>query len=193
MSEICVFDNYDSFTYNLVHYLEASFDCAIPVVKNDDADWSALNAARLIVLSPGPGLPETSNRLMECLETYSTQKAILGVCLGHQALGLHTGAKLKRLHKVWHGKKSKLLRSTNHLMFPKSEMPEVGRYHSWVVDTNTLDSDWKITATCPDKEIMAMWHAHYPWCGVQFHPESVLTDEGYFYLSLWTSLLLKSD
>jgi len=193
MSEICIFDNYDSFTYNLVHYLEARFGCSIPVIKNDALDWTALEAAKLIILSPGPGLPQTSNRLMECLAAFSGEKAILGVCLGHQALGLHSGAELKRLQRVWHGKKTTLVISGPHFMFPHEKAPEVGRYHSWVVRNDTIGNDWDVTAYCPEGEIMAMWHKTKPWCGVQFHPESVLTQDGYFYLSLWCSYLLNSN
>jgi anthranilate synthase component 2 len=180
LPKVVIFDNYDSFTWNLHHDVEALLGMDVPVIKNDEKDWNVLSASDLIILSPGPGLPETSGRLMECIATFGREKALLGVCLGHQALALHTGGTLFNLPNVWHGKTSVVedaLPEFTHVLQPFCPMT-VGRYHSWAVEPTTLPEDWKVLQKTTEQVIMAMEHQVFPWMGVQYHPESILTERG---------------
>lgn len=179
-ARIVIFDNYDSFTWNLHHYIRSWMQTEVPVILNDAPDWTFAESADLIVLSPGPGLPATSNRLMECIHHFAPQKALLGICLGHQALAEYTGAQLKNLRRVYHGVASPLtdaMPEKKHVFTPFFPM-QAGRYHSWAVDENSLDGDWQILQRSHDGEIMAMEHLKFPWLGMQYHPESVMTDQG---------------
>jgi anthranilate synthase component 2 len=180
LPKVGIFDNYDSFTWNVHHYLEAFLEAEVPVIKNDDKDWTKLENCDIIILSPGPGLPQNSGRLMECLATFGPNKALLGICLGHQALALYTGGTLFNLSRVWHGKTSHIQDETPlspHVLTSFCPM-EVGRYHSWAVSTEKLSADWKLLQKTSDGILMAMEHQMFPWMGIQYHPESVLTIQG---------------
>ncbi len=176
--KIIVIDNYDSFTYNLVHYIEGSTGFRPTVVTNDLEDFSIIDDYDVVVLSPGPGLPQEAGRLMELIERFVRHKPFLGICLGHQALALHFGGELKNLERLYHGDADNLevLDETVYqgLTFPI----EVGRYHSWVVDGSTLPPELNCTAKSSDGQIMSYTHQTLPVIGLQFHPESVLTPQG---------------
>ncbi len=180
MNRILVVDNYDSFTFNLVHILEAVSGVTPEVARVDEIEIDRLGDFDKLILSPGPGLPQESEALMELVShAIELQKPILGVCLGHQAMGVATGAKLKNLDEVHHGVGHDLEISNNSLLF--IGLPEkivVGRYHSWVIDSESLDASWKVTSTDEQGEVMSMEHETLPFFGIQFHPESVLTPLG---------------
>ncbi|MGB6036757.1 MAG: aminodeoxychorismate/anthranilate synthase component II [Cryomorphaceae bacterium] len=180
MNRILVVDNYDSFTFNLVHMLEAIADEYVDVFRNDDVTTSQLANYEFIVFSPGPGLPEESENLLILIaEAIRLKKKVLGVCLGHQALAKATGGQLKNLSEVHHGVSHSLLVEIKEPLF--SDLPtefKVGRYHSWVVDGDTLPDQWYITCRDEAGEIMGMNHRELPVFGIQFHPESVLSPQG---------------
>ncbi len=177
-------DNYDSFTYNLVHYLE-SLGAEVTVKRNDEFDVSELEHFDKILLSPGPGLPKDAGKLPQVIETYFSTKPILGVCLGHQALAEFFGAKLMNLTEVHHGVSSRIEVDSSHYLFSGlSDFQEVGRYHSWAI------RDWpntmrEIGYTSDDFTNMAFAHNQYNCVGIQFHPESVLTPNGLQMLQNW--------
>lgn len=180
MNRILVVDNYDSFTFNLVHMLEAIADEDVDVFRNDELKLSQLAAYEFIVFSPGPGLPEESENLLDLIsESISLKKKVLGVCLGHQALVQATGGQLKNLSEVHHGVSHSLVVEIKDPLF--SDLPtrfKVGRYHSWVVDADTLPNQWRVTCRDEAGEIMGMNHREIPVFGIQFHPESVLSPQG---------------
>ncbi|MGB1041212.1 MAG: anthranilate synthase component II [Flavobacteriales bacterium] len=184
--KIFIVDNYDSFTYNLVHYVE-SFDAQVTVKRNDKFELSELENYDKIVFSPGPGLPKDAGLLMKVIEEYHKTKPIFGVCLGHQALAEFFGAQLINLKEVHHGVSSKIEIDTSHFLFKDlSPIQEVGRYHSWAI------SDWpnslkEIGYTTDDYTNMAFAHKQYNCIGVQFHPESVLTPQGLKMIENWLS------
>tara|TARA_B100001564_G_scaffold249711_1_gene212045 strand:- start:395 stop:979 length:585 start_codon:yes stop_codon:yes gene_type:complete len=185
MKHILVIDNYDSFTYNLVHYLE-DLDCKVTVARNDEIELEAVAAFDKILLSPGPGIPDEAGLLKSIIKTYAKTKSILGVCLGMQAIGEVFGAKLKNLSTVYHGIQTKVkVNSKKELLF-KNLGPEiqVGRYHSWVVE-NDLPDCFEITSLDENGQIMAIRHNELDVKGVQFHPESVLTPDGKTMLKNW--------
>jgi anthranilate synthase component 2 len=181
MNRILVVDNYDSFTFNLVHMLEAIADEDVDVFRNDLPNLiDRLEHYEYIIFSPGPGLPEESKNLTDLISrSIFLKKKVLGVCLGHQALAIATGGNLKNLDKVHHGVSHRLRVEVAHPLF--SDLPEsfkVGRYHSWVVDEEGLSEKWIVTCRDEDGEIMGMNHENLPVFGIQFHPESVLSPEG---------------
>ena len=183
MQRITVIDNYDSFVFNLVRYLEES-DCEVIVQRNDAIDHSAIEASDALLLSPGPGIPAESGELMEVIEKYASTKKILGVCLGHQALAEHFGGALAQSKRAVHGKKSSINIDASSPIFNSLQPSiEVGRYHSWQV--NQLPEDMQTIATLDSGEIMAIQHSQLPIYGVQFHPESILTPEGRTIISNW--------
>jgi anthranilate synthase component 2 len=185
MKHVLVIDNYDSFTYNLVHYLE-DLDCKVTVARNDQIELEAVAAYDKIVLSPGPGIPDEAGLLKSIIKTYAKTKSILGVCLGMQAIGVVFGAKLKNLSNVYHGVQTKVkVNSKKELLF-KDLGPEiqVGRYHSWVVE-NDLPDCFDITSVDENGQIMAIRHKELDVKGVQFHPESILTPDGKKILKNW--------
>lgn len=188
---LVMIDNYDSFTYNLVHYLEMYWEGQLEVMKNDQIDWEILDSCEGIILSPGPGLPKESGFLMNVIHQYLYQKPILAVCLGHQALAEATGAKLKNLASVYHGVATPInVKPSKHPLF--KDLPysiSAGRYHSWVIDKSTLSEMWEIAATDENNEIMAIQHKTHPVCAVQFHPESVLTPDGKKMIENWIKSL----
>lgn len=181
---VFVVDNYDSFTYNLVHYLE-SFNAEVTVKRNDEFELKELQNYDKIILSPGPGLPKNAGLMPKVIETYFATKPILGVCLGHQALAEFFGAKLINLPEVYHGVSSKIEIDNSHFLFNGLEpIQEVGRYHSWAIQ------DWPNTFrelgyTTNDFTNMAFAHKQYNCVGVQFHPESVLTPNGLKMIGNW--------
>ncbi len=179
MEKVLVLDNYDSFTYNLVHYIEA-LDYEVDVFRNDKISIEAIDAYNIIILSPGPGLPKDAGILLDVLKTYAPTKKILGVCLGMQAIAEVFGGKLENLSHVFHGVASqlKVIDTTDKLFENLPQQFEIGRYHSWVVSQNNFPTDLIITAVEENKQIMALRHTTYNLYGVQFHPESILTQHG---------------
>jgi len=180
MSRILVVDNYDSFTFNLVHSLEAIADEDVDVRRNDEISADYLKNYEYIVFSPGPGLPEEATNLLDLIAaSLLLEKKVLGVCLGHQALTTATGGKLKNLDEVHHGVSHNLKVEIPVPLF--IELPahfKVGRYHSWVVDESHLSDDWLVTCRDEQDEVMGINHKILPVFGIQFHPESVLSPHG---------------
>jgi anthranilate synthase component 2 len=189
--DIAIIDNYDSFTYNLVHLIEKIVDQNVFVFLNDSFEIEQLQKFDKIILSPGPGLPHNAGKTMQVIEIYKPTKSILGVCLGHQAIGLSFGATLKNLSTVYHGIETNINLNKAELnneksLFANIQMPMlVGRYHSWVVDHNDFPNDLIITATDDDKNIMAIKHKTLDVQGVQFHPESIMTKDGEALMRNW--------
>ena len=185
MKKILVIDNYDSFTYNLVHYLE-DLDCEVTVYRNDEFDIDEIAVFVKILLSPGPGVPDEANLLKPIIEKYAATKSIFGVCLGQQAIGEVFGGKLLNTQEVFHGVESTIEVIKDEVLFhnlPKKL--EVGRYHSWVVSNEDFPEDLEITAVGPKGEVMALRHKTYDVRGVQFHPESILTPLGDEMIKNW--------
>ena len=185
MKKILVIDNYDSFTYNLVHYLE-DLNCEVTVYRNDEFEIDEIASFDKILLSPGPGIPDEAGLLKAVIEKYSPTKSILGVCLGQQAIGEVFGGTLSNLDKVYHGVATnvKTVVSDEILFESLGNEFEVGRYHSWVVDAN-LPNDLEATSIDENGQIMSLRHKNYDVRGVQFHPESVLTPNGKRILENW--------
>ncbi len=176
---LLVIDNYDSFTYNLVQYLRELSPTSIAVFRNDQIALEAIEEYDAIVLSPGPGLPEQAGLLLDIIRTYSGRKPILGICLGHQAIGQVFGATLHNLTKVYHGVATPITLKTTTGIFEGQPSPlTVGRYHSWVIDNKGFPSCLEILAEDKQGQIMALKHHDHPTFGLQFHPESVLTPAG---------------
>ena len=187
MARILVFDNYDSFTYNLVQYAQSIGNHKVEVFLNDEIGLDEIEAYDGIILSPGPGLPAESGILMQLLERYKNSKRIFGVCLGQQAIAQSFGGTLRNLDAVYHGVATRImLGNPRHLIF--NGLPDVidgGRYHSWVVENETLPECLRIEAVDDNKQIMALSHKELDICSVQFHPESVLTPFGINIVSNW--------
>lgn len=184
---VLLLDNYDSFTWNLFHYLEMITEGEIDVRQNDEISIAEAGRYDRIILSPGPGLPDEAGITKEIISKYYFTKPILGVCLGHQAIGEVFGAKLKNLEKVKHGISSRLVvtdRSEKIFSGIDKEIT-IGHYHSWVVSKENFPAVLKITAEDENGNVMAIRHNNYNVCGVQFHPESVLTPLGLTLLKNW--------
>jgi anthranilate synthase component 2 len=183
--KILVIDNYDSFTYNLVHYLE-DLDCEVTVYRNDEFDIDEIAHFDKIVLSPGPGIPDEAGLLKDVIRKYGATKSILGVCLGQQAIGEVYGGTLSNLDKVYHGVATVITTVVDNeqLFAGLGKEFEVGRYHSWVVNSDLPEV---LEATSFDKngQVMSLRHKKYDVRGVQFHPESVLTPNGKKMLENW--------
>ena len=188
LKKIVVIDNYDSFTYNLVHYLE-DLDCEVTVFRNDEFDINELQQFDKILLSPGPGIPDEAGLLKEVIQTYAPTKSILGVCLGQQAIGEVFGGNLINLEKVYHGVATtiNITNPDNDLFRELPNQFEVGRYHSWVVSHENFPNELIITSVDENGQIMSLKHNKYDVRGVQFHPESVLTPNGKKILENWVS------
>lgn len=181
--KVLMLDNYDSFTYNVVHYLEA-LGAEVDVYRNDKISLEEVGEYDKIVLSPGPGIPEEAGILMDLIKTYAPTKSILGICLGHQAIGQVFGAELYNIGQVVHGKIRKTIIVKDDLMFeglPKEF--QSGRYHSWAV--KNLPDCLELTATDEQGIVQAFRHKEYDVRGVQFHPESVMTEYGMEMLGNW--------
>jgi anthranilate synthase component 2 len=186
MKKIVIIDNYDSFTFNLVHYLE-ELDCEVTVLRNDEFELEELKSFDDIILSPGPGIPSESGLLNEVIVTYASSKKILGICLGQQAIGEVFGGSLLNLNKVYHGIATTISVVVDDEILFKNlpQQLEVGRYHSWVINPTDFPEDLEVTASAENGEIMAIRHKVYNVKGVQFHPESILTPHGKTILSNW--------
>lgn len=203
--KILVFDNYDSFTYNLVHLVQKIIHEKVDVYRNDQVPLEKVNEYDKVILSPGPGLPEEAGLLLPLIKEYAASKSILGVCLGHQAIGEAFGGKLINLSTVYHGvatpikiansgcsaevdelnPQKTIHHSRKDLFENLPEDLEVGRYHSWIVSDENFPAELEVTARDENNYIMALQHKRYDVQGVQFHPESVLTPLGEQILRNW--------
>lgn len=184
--KLLVFDNYDSFTYNLVHLVkQVDKDIHVDVFRNDEIPLGKVKDYDKIILSPGPGIPSEAGDLLPLIKEYAATKSILGVCLGHQAIGEAFGGKLVNLSTVYHGVALNCKLQSSPLFKDLPEEIPVGRYHSWVVSDEGFPEDLEITALDDNGYIMALQHKTYDIQGVQFHPESVLTPDGETILRNW--------
>ncbi len=185
MKKIIVIDNYDSFTYNLVHYLE-DLNCEVTVKRNDQLSLDEITGYDKILLSPGPGIPDEAGLLKEIIKTYAATKSILGVCLGQQAIGEVFGGSLINLDTVYHGVATDVTISVDDETLFKglNKKIKVGRYHSWVVNPN-LPESLEATSFDENGQVMSLRHKEYDVKGVQYHPESVLTPDGKKILENW--------
>jgi anthranilate synthase component II len=186
MKPILLLDNYDSFTYNLLHYIEA-LGAPVVVYRNDEITIEDVAAFDHIILSPGPGLPDEAGIIKEVIARYASEKPILGICLGMQAIGEVFGAKLQNLNTVHHGVAT-VIEVTDPSDVLYQNLPQkltVGRYHSWIIDLATLPETLVVTAQTPEGQPMSLRHTSLPVCGVQYHPESILTPFGKTILQHW--------
>ncbi|MFY9309474.1 MAG: aminodeoxychorismate/anthranilate synthase component II [Bacteroidia bacterium] len=188
--KILVFDNYDSFTYNLVHYLEkVNENASIEIHRNDKINLREIEPFDKILLSPGPGLPKDAGILKDVIKTYAPSKSILGICLGQQAIAEVYGGTLRNLQEVFHGVATPVNVVKSDVLF--KGLPEtfnVGRYHSWVVNNADLPVELEVTCTDGVGNIMGLRHKTYDVRGVQFHPESVLTEFGLEMIGNWVNM-----
>jgi anthranilate synthase component II len=185
--KIVVIDNYDSFTYNLVHAIKKISGLPVDVFRNDELKLSDLEKYDKIVLSPGPGIPEEAGLLLDIILEYAPNKSMLGVCLGHQAIGEAFGGSLRNMNKVLHGIATPVTK-TKHAGPFFDGLPEtfmVGRYHSWIVNSEDLPTCFEVTSYDNKGMIMSIQHKMYDVQGVQFHPESVLTPLGEKMIENW--------
>lgn len=193
MKRLLVLDNYDSFTYNLVHLVENILGEKVDVYRNDEISLEDVGNYERILLSPGPGIPVEAGILLPVIKKYASTKSIFGVCLGHQAIGEAFGGKLTNLSKVYHGvatpiqlnDENKISSFDNDWFKGLDKQIEVGRYHSWVVDQSGFPSDLQVTSSEDSGMIMSLRHKEYDVQGVQFHPESVLTPLGEKMIRNW--------
>ncbi|HEV7331009.1 MAG TPA: aminodeoxychorismate/anthranilate synthase component II [Flavisolibacter sp.] len=186
--KLLVFDNYDSFTYNLVHLVkQVDKDIEVDVFRNDEIPLEKVAGYDKIILSPGPGIPSEAGQLLPLIDAYASQKSILGVCLGHQAIGEAFGGTLVNLATVYHGVALNCQLQSSPLFEGLPGQIPVGRYHSWVVSKEGFPDSLQITAEDDNGYIMALQHKTYDVQGVQFHPESVLTPDGETILRNWLS------
>ena len=183
--KILLVDNYDSFTYNLAHIIEQY--CDLDVIRNDKISINDIDKYDKIIISPGPGLPSDSPILNQIITKFYKSKSILGICLGHQAIAESFGSKLINLDEVYHGVaiETKITDSNSIIYNNIPNNFKSGRYHSWVVLDETLSNELKITATDKNDNIMSLQHKEYDVCGIQYHPESILTPEGEAILRNW--------
>jgi len=185
--KILIIDNYDSFTYNLFHLVKSVSKELIDIFKNDQIELDEIKKYDKIILSPGPDLPSKSGKLLDIIKNYHSEKSILGVCLGHQAIAESFGSQLINTEKVYHGVDSiiQIIDSNERIFNHLPNRIKVGRYHSWVVDPIHLSPDLKITAIAENQTIMAISHQKYDVKGLQFHPESYMTEFGAEMMSNW--------
>ncbi len=196
MSRILIFDNYDSFTYNLVHLVAEIMGSAPEVFRNDEITLDKVADFDRIILSPGPGIPSEAGLLLPLIERYASEKPILGVCLGHQAIGQTFGGMLSNLDKVYHGVSTpvRVVADVNTQQGSRdwfAGLPvevNVGRYHSWVVENDGFPEALEVTARDADGRIMALRHRTFDVQGVQFHPESILTPDGARMMRNWLGI-----
>jgi anthranilate synthase component II len=192
--KILIFDNYDSFTYNLVHVVEKLIHGKVDVYRNDKIPLEKIKEYDKIILSPGPGLPSESGLLLPLIREYASTKSMLGVCLGQQAIGEVFGGKLVNLSTVYHGVATKIIVNEkrtiadNDVFGSLANELEVGRYHSWIVDKENFPDVLEITAEDENGFIMALRHKTFDVQGVQFHPESVLTPMGEKIMQNWLKI-----
>ena len=178
--KVLVLDNYDSFTYNLVQYIQEILGQKIDVYRNDEISLEAVDAYDVIILSPGPGLPSEAGIMPQLIKRYAPTKRILGVCLGHQAIGEAFGGQLENLTHVYHGIETAVdIIIEDDLIFQGVDPQfQAGRYHSWVVSREDFPDELEVTAVAENEVIMAMRHREYAVWGLQFHPESIMTAQG---------------
>lgn len=183
--KIVIIDNYDSFTYNLSHLVK-ELGAEVTVYRNDQFEMNQLEDFDKIILSPGPGIPCEAGFLLDVIKNYAGRKPILGVCLGHQAIGEYFGGKLCNLSHVFHGLATPAIKTKEDYLFEGLEdRIEVGRYHSWVVDTDGLPDCIEATSVSEEGYIMSLRHKEFDIRGIQYHPESVLTKDGRTILNNW--------
>ena len=186
--KIVIIDNYDSFTYNLSHLVK-ELGAEVTVVRNDQFELPDLEPYSKIILSPGPGIPSEAGLLLDVIKTYAGRKPILGVCLGHQAIGEAFGGRLENLSQVFHGVATPCHIVADDPLFSGLEKDiTIGRYHSWVVSREGLPECLEVTAESDEGQIMALRHREMNVRGIQFHPESVLTPDGRRMLQNWMFL-----
>lgn len=193
MKKILVFDNYDSFTYNLVHLVENILNEKVDVFRNDEIAIDDIANYEKILLSPGPGIPSEAGILLPLIKRYASTHSILGVCLGHQAIAEAFGGKLENLSKVFHGLATPVTildglqesQRTNDWFSGLEQTNMVGRYHSWVVKDESFPNELEITSRDENSMIMSLRHNQYDVQGVQFHPESILTPTGELMMRNW--------
>lgn len=184
--KILVIDNYDSFTYNLVHALKKLDGVIVSVKRNDDIQDNEPELYDKILFSPGPGIPEEAGSMPEIIRNYAGKKPILGVCLGHQAIGESFGGTLQNMNNVLHGIATPVtVVATSYLFENIPSTFDAGRYHSWIVEKETLPETLEITSIDHEGRIMSFQHREYDIQGVQFHPESILTPLGEQILENW--------
>ena len=177
--KILLFDNYDSFTYNLVHVIKSLGYEDVDVYRNDKIELSQIDQYDKIILSPGPGIPYEAGLMMQLIEQYADKKSILGVCLGHQAIGEAFGGTLENIPTVFHGVQTAInIVSEDYIFAGLPKQIQAGRYHSWIVSNKNLPADIEVTASDDQGDIMALKHKKFDLHGVQFHPESILTPDG---------------
>ena len=188
--KILVFDNYDSFTYNLVHLVEKITHQKVEVFRNDQIALEQVKNYDKIILSPGPGVPSEAGLLLPLIKEYAATKSILGVCLGHQAIGEAFGGTLENLSTVYHGIATPIQITNEAAPIFKGlgKSIEVGRYHSWIVSDKNFPTELEVTAVDSNGFIMALQHKSYDVQGVQFHPESVLTPVGEKLMRNWLGI-----
>lgn len=185
MKRIVIIDNYDSFTYNLSHLVK-ELGAEVSVFRNDKFQMQQLDAFDKIILSPGPGIPSEAGLLLDAIRNYAGKKPILGVCLGHQAIGEVFGAKLKNLNSVFHGIATPATIIQDDYIFDHlPQTLEVGRYHSWIVSKDALPDCLEITSESDEGYIMSLRHKQFDIRGIQYHPESVLTPQGREIINNW--------
>ena len=183
--KVVIIDNYDSFTYNLSHLIK-ELGAEVTVYRNDKFVMEQLEAFDKIILSPGPGIPSEAGLLLDVIRTYAGRKPILGVCLGHQAIGESFGGQLTNLSQVYHGVATPChITQPDYLFEGLPETIEVGRYHSWVVDNTGFPDCLEVTSISDEGFIMSLRHKEFDVRGIQYHPESVLTPEGKTLLKNW--------
>ena len=186
--KIVIVDNYDSFTYNLSHLVK-ELGAEVTVVRNDQFELAELEPYSKIILSPGPGIPSEAGLLLDVIRTYAGKKPILGVCLGHQAIGEVFGGKLENLSDVFHGVATPCHIIADDPIFSGIERDiTIGRYHSWVVSNENFPDCLEVTAVSDEGQVMALRHKTHNVRGIQFHPESVLTPDGKKMLQNWLFL-----
>nr|WP_297309427.1 aminodeoxychorismate/anthranilate synthase component II [uncultured Flavobacterium sp.] len=186
MNKILLIDNFDSFTHNIKHLIiKLGFE--VETIRNNEFSIDYIENYEKIIISPGPGLPDEANLIIDIIQKYHKNKSILGICLGHQAIAMAFNGRLKNLSKVYHGVSSEItILDNDEILFknlPKKF--DVARYHSWAIDENNLSEDLKITAISNDGTIMAVKHKTFDVRGIQFHPESILTPFGEEIMKNW--------
>ena len=188
MKKVLVLDNYDSFTYNLIHYL-IDLDCEVSVFRNDEIELDEIENFDKILLSPGPGIPDEAGLLKPIIQKYASSKSILGICLGQQAIAEVSGGSIINLEKVHHGIATNIkIIVDDEVLFQDLEKEiAVGRYHSWVVNPLNFPDDLEVTSLDLNDQIMSLRHKKYDVKGVQFHPESILTKTGKKILQNWVN------
>ena len=180
MKKVVIIDNYDSFTYNLVHLIHEITRDEVTVLLNDQFEIEELDQYDYLILSPGPGLPDDAGLLKDVIKTYASTKKIFGVCLGLQAIGEVYGGKLKHLNTVFHGMKTTVCQTADKdpIFLGIAKCFDAGRYHSWVITSDGFPDELVVTALDEDGQIMAARHRTFHIYGVQFHPESIMTPDG---------------